>query len=489
MIKIKNNLELFLTKNRDNLDKTDFSFHFLLLAILFGGTIYSSPEIKMGGYYDIKILAINRAEASVKMHIRMFNPDGSKIYDSVGFGLQLLENGRWKGSLIGKEISFEDLLDENWCQKYANGFVKSVEKVEQSSDPPIAILTIYCTDAAWLSHLSEGEEWESAAYEVARQYDPCEPILYQKIEHSNPDFDESIGWMPVPSFLFEQGSYRLPNVVFLPKFTESSYFIKNTIRYEQDDHLELLNLHGKYVKDLKNNEAGIFVWNDVMKRYAIYSIGRNSRGGSYYSSSSRSIEEIGFFALKPNFKRRMHLVSYSDLFRSVDPVIKSVQKAEKSITLEVTGIYDIDKLELNKAKVLKLICNNFVENYGYDTAMDSEFPLSKLIAYFAQKEENSATGILPQIADGIVLNYSYEYPDEYVEDFDSMDTESLVDYFENERWPRFKFHIELSDEVFGQQLDRVTQKVTPISLCCFSDDIKHWEEPILWREYQELMEK
>ncbi|GEM_PF-3894064 len=60
----------------------------------------------MAGYYIVKIIKINRAEASVKMHVRMFNPDGWKIHDSVGFGLQLLNNGKWKGALINKEISY-----------------------------------------------------------------------------------------------------------------------------------------------------------------------------------------------------------------------------------------------------------------------------------------------------------------------------------------------------------------------------------------------
>jgi len=194
--------------------------YFLLPAILLGNTNSPQNRTKMAGYYDVKILEINQAEASVKMHIKMFNPDGSRIYESVGFGLHLLNNGKWKNSLIGQEISFEDLLDVDWCQKYANGFVKSVEKVDQSSDPPVAIVTIYCTDAAWLSHLSEGEEWESYAFEVARQYDACEPILYNpEAGKPDPDFDESTGWIPIPSFLFDQGSYRLPKVVYLPKFT------------------------------------------------------------------------------------------------------------------------------------------------------------------------------------------------------------------------------------------------------------------------------
>ncbi|MEM8527528.1 MAG: hypothetical protein AAGG68_23000 [Bacteroidota bacterium] len=446
----------------------------------------------MGGYYDIKIIEINRAEASVKMRIRMFNYDAGKIYDSVGFGLQLLENGKWKGSLIGEEISFEDLLDPEWCQKYANGFVKSVEKVEQSSDPPIAILTIYCTDSAWTSHLLVGEEWESYAYEVAQKYDACEPILYQKVEGSNADSDESIGWMPVPSFLYAQGTHRLPNVVLIPKFTESSYYIKDTLRFTQENQHELLKLHGKYIKDLKTKHAGIFTWNDSAERYEIQFIGRGTRNGDYYGKygSFEFPEEVGLFALKPNFKRHHPFLTYFELFKMTNPVIKSAQRTRNSVALEVTGIYDIDKLELNKAKILKLLNSNFIDTYGYVGETDSEFPLSRLLKYFAQKDsQNDLDIVLPKVANGIILDYSYEYPSKLLEDYDSMDFKSLVAYFEKEQWPCFKFNIELSDEVFGVQLEKAIQTVRPIVLNFVSSDIEHWEQPILWKDYQHLVDQ
>ncbi|MEN0049401.1 MAG: hypothetical protein AAF806_20240 [Bacteroidota bacterium] len=465
-----------------------FSIHFLLPAILLSSTL-PSP-----GYYKVKILEINQAEISVKMHVKMFNPDAGRIYDSVGFGLHLLNNGKWGNSLISEEISFEDFLDAEWCQKYANGFVKSVTKVSKSSDPPTAILTVYCTDIAWLSHLSVGEEWESYAYEVARQYDICEPILYNpNMENYSDDFDESVGWMPVPSFLFAQNSYPLPNVVFLPKFTESSYFVKDTIRYTKENHHELLKLHGKYIKDLRSKDAGILVCNEDAKRYEIHSISNDFRGGNSYEEGFRVAfpEEVGLLELKPNFKRRTPLLSYVELFRWTRPVIKSVQRQGTSITLEVTGIYDIDELKLNKARVLKLICNNFVDTYNYIGEKDSNFPLSKLLKYFAQKEKNyyDARGILPKVADGIILSYSYEYPDQLIEDYDSMERDSLIEYFEKEQWPNFKFHIELSDEIFGEQLDHVTQSVTPITLNYVSGDVEHWEQAILWKDYQHLVEQ
>ena len=68
-----------------------------------------------------------------------------------------------------------------------------------------------------------------------------------------------------------------------------------------------------------------------------------------------------------------------------------------------------------------------------------------------------------------------------------MDTDSLVVYFENEQWPNFKFHIELSDEVFGAQLEKVTQTVRPIVLTYVSDDIENREQAILWKDYQYLV--
>ncbi|MFK7934817.1 MAG: hypothetical protein AB8G22_15015 [Saprospiraceae bacterium] len=461
----------------------------------------------MPGYYIVKILKINPVEASVKLHIRMFNPDGARIYGSVGFGLQLLDNGKWKGSLIGNEISFDDFTEPAWCQQYANGFVRRVEKIEgdpvvppendnDKSDPdyypvdplPTATMTIFVSDAAWLAHLTEGDEWESYAYEVARQYDACEPILYQEVQADGTvSTDLSEGWMPLPSFLFPQGSYRLPNVVYFPKYTLSSYTVGETMAYSADDPDALLALHGKYVKDVEHDSTGIFVWNDIDKIYTIFSISRGSRGGHRYNYPDR-IEKIGQLILKPNYQRCAKWMNHYDIFRHANPVIKSVQRVGTSVTLEVTGIFDIDNLELNKARVLKLICNNFVETYNYDNEKDGDLPLSKLLKYFSKKEDSYPRDMLAKIADGIILKYSYKYPDAYIEDFESMDFAEIVDYFEKEQWPCFTFQIELSDAAFGLQLERVTDSVVPIELAYVGTEIEDWGKPILWKDYQELVD-
>ena len=217
----------------------------------------------MPAYYKIKVVEIDKDEAMVKMHLKVINPDTMKIYNTIGFGLQLLYNFKWEGFPIATEIDSEDLSNPEWCTKYANGFVKSVEISERTKpripfaindyeDPfwqspelwPEAVLKVYCTDPAWLAHITVNEEWESYAYDVSRSYDDHEPILLNKNASekaiSSPD---SFGWMPIPSFLFSQGSYRLPSVVLFPKFTESSYVVEKIRDFSKEDHETVLSLH------------------------------------------------------------------------------------------------------------------------------------------------------------------------------------------------------------------------------------------------------
>jgi len=459
----------------------------------------------MPAYYKAKVLNINKAEASTTIHLQVISPDSMQIYDSVGFGLHLLDNYKWKGNPIADEITYEELTSTEWCTQYANGFVKKVEIIEhlrpislkvlysyKEGHPffkskelwPEAIVKVHCTDAAWLAHLNENEEWESYAWDVSRHYNSCDPILAGQEADGDTFLDWSEGWMPIPSFLFDQGKHKLPSVLFFPKFTESSYDVVNITDYSNLDHQSLIKLHGKFVKHVDDNYSGIFVWNDVLQEYKIYSISSTSTGMRSYSQNQR-IGKIGLLSQKKSFKRRTKNVDYSGIFRRAKPSIKSVVRDGKLLTIELTGIYDIDNLGLNKTRILKMICNNFVETYEYEVELDTDFPLSQMIKYLSRKEDKGIKQVLVEIADKIIVKYSYEYPDNYVKDYDEMDFESLLDYFGSESWPCFKFYIELSDEAFGLQVDQKENYGMLLQLNYLSDPIEHDGEVILWSDYRD----
>jgi len=159
------------------------------------------------------------------------------------------------------------------------------------------------------------------------------------------------------------------------------------------------------------------------------------------------------------------------------------------LTLEVIGTYNMNRLDLNKAQILQLISNNFPDTYEDFEQADLDSPLLKLLYYFFQKEEGyfKEEAIL-KVADGIILNYTYEKPDGQLKDFDAMDFDSLVQYFEQEQWPCFKFKIELSDELFGLQLDQMMKEMTiSYSLGFGGRNIEVCDQPILWKDYKDMV--
>lgn len=482
-------------------------FFLLFLMGMFSPDVYAHVALHSNvnvvvGYYEVKVLEINRDEASVKMHVRMFNPDGGKIYDSVGFGLQLLDNGKLKTSLLAKEVDItSDLNDSDWARKYSGGFVKKVikedlEKITGSENPdsgplPVALITIYCTDQAWIDHLTVGEVWESYAYEVSRYYDECDPILYDA--ENNEAFDSadlSEFWMPVPSLLFEQDFYKLPNTVYIPKYTKSSYVVDTVIEFSGDYVDMARKYHGQYVMDMDKNQTGILVWSGGHK-YACIS---EANGNRRYYYRERPLSRIGFLLPRKNFDRQVIRTNYTSLFEAARPVVKSVSPDGKRITLEVAGIVDLDDLRLTKSKILKILCYEFVHSYGQD---DTEFPLSKLLKYVAkQKTEIDPRGqdytfmpedVVADVADGIILDFEVDVPERTLENFDSMDYDALVDYFENDEWPCHVFRIFISDEAFGIQVDKVVHKNIPMTLFSVGGDDRRWDKPILWSDYEPLI--
>ncbi len=450
---------------------------------------YPNDLNETGGYYTVKVLEINEAETSVIFRIHMFNPDGTRIYESVGFGLQMLINSEIESSLLASELDMDDLCDPDWARRYANGFVKSVTKEPIGTEGTDALLTVYCTDKAWLSHLSVGEEWESAAYEVSRSYDPCEPIMFGvKKSNSTDSFDFAEYWMPVPSFLFSQSSHRLPNVVYIPRYTGSSYMVSEVMELSGEDQTPLKELHGKFVKVLDDNEAGLLVWNGGKNHVSTFSIGDGYRGRNNYSLG-RPIIKIGLLSPKSHYNRQNVRTSYARIFSGCDPMIKSAKRMGKEITLEVAGIVDVDELRLTKGSILKMICNNYVKSANTVSEIDSEFPLSKLLRYFADKKGDyyDPDNVLNDIADGVIVSYQVDDPENSLENFDALDHDSLVDYFKNENWPCHIFHIVISDEAFGLQVDEITKVNETISLIGTGGEVMKWDRPILWKDYRDLI--
>lgn len=464
----------------------------------------------MSTLYNIKAIKIDNEKAYADFNIKVVHPDAMTIHETAGFGLHVINNVNWKASPISNEISNEDLGDANWCSKYAHGFIKKVEIVETLFEQPEgskyphdreynhpfwqsphewpeAILRISATDPAWLEHIKEGDEWDSAAYNPSRYYDACKPI---KCSHGDmpqeTKANESSGWIPFPSFLINQGTFHLPKALSFPAYTESAYELEEVIDIKWDDPEQVMKFQGQYVHVLDEDQSGFLVWNDVLNVSVLSSFGRSSSGTrqlSYYGT----LGKVARWRLKDKYPRKIKWMGPWDILKHSKPVLEEVEADKKKITLHLSGVYDIDELALDKARVLKMICNNYVETFDYETELECEFPLSKVLKFFADIKENISypSQVIPLIADGIILDYKVEYPDRMFPDFDELSETELIEFYEN--WPCFKIHILLSDEIFGLQLTEAIKMKSRIVLTFMNGSIKKIDKPLLWRDFRSLV--
>jgi hypothetical protein len=247
-----------------------------------------------------------------------------------------------------------------------------------------------------------------------------------------------------------------------------------------------MKFHGHYVHAIDDDISGILVWNDVQNIFVLNSFGRTTSGERNYSHT-RELGKIATLRLKPNYQRKAKWMGPWELLKHGLPVIDKVIVGGKEVTLHLIGIYDIDDLKIDKAKVLKMICNNYVETFNYVTELESEYPLSKVLKFFVDIKEDIhyPSQVIPLVADGIVLNYKIEYPDRYFPDFDELEEKELVSFYEN--WPCFKIHITLSDEAFGLQLNEAVKSKMKLQLRYMQEPIKQTSEPLMWSDFSGLV--
>ncbi len=130
---------------------------------------------------------IEKNETNVNLRLYIAHEDESEFYDSPTFALQLIwqpENTSTKLSSLGKTISIDNLLDEDWMRANSKCYINSAVITQLKNvgvdlstipKPWIAenkekltscVLKINTTDKKWIEHLYVGQNWGSAAYNM-----------------------------------------------------------------------------------------------------------------------------------------------------------------------------------------------------------------------------------------------------------------------------------------------------------------------------------
>lgn len=128
---------------------------------------------------------LSKDETKILLKTTIIHQDEYYIPEKLNFILQAL----WKKirdsgepSAISELISIDEILDSDWVNANCSHFVKSVKVVEEKNYPPadywdynetkknnllpVVIHEIELNDLDLISDLNEGDNWESAAYDM-----------------------------------------------------------------------------------------------------------------------------------------------------------------------------------------------------------------------------------------------------------------------------------------------------------------------------------
>ncbi|TVQ92155.1 MAG: hypothetical protein EA397_07285 [Deltaproteobacteria bacterium] len=299
----------------------------------------------------------------VSLLVEVVHPDSNYVSENPGFALMLLHEGaRDDGeAALNAELSFDDLMDRSWVEKYAKGFIEMVSTsvVAGSSDGEgpedwiKAKVEITVTDPAWIEHFNLGQSFDSRAYDLGYAFQDHPPIHPGQIDPNAPVPE---AFVALPGALF--GVPDVPTVIRAAAYSGSSYRCvderEGTFKPE-----ELQDLDGRVV--LYQGK-----WDSSMQPGFLYIAGENiylltASNGSHGSSSSKQFEgKIGLAELIPG-KRLGAKLKVGDMIRRMQPrILRATVEADVArftISLPPGGpkLVDLDAEQLPAAGFLLLM--------------------------------------------------------------------------------------------------------------------------------------
>lgn len=425
----------------------------------------------MSTLYEVSVREIvNETTAVLDVHV--VHPDSMYISPTPGFALMLLWEAVEGDAPLGTEVDLETALDEGWMRKYARGFVADVELVDVENElPPEAErdydhpywndpdawlrggLRVRVTDPAWISHISQGLAWDSAAYEANSDFDACDPIRFEVNEPAAPttEADSRAGLIPVPRvFFLDYLGEAEDDFIWFPKYSDKAYVPEEVYEGAQITD-ELLDSLGGEVVWYDSYGEGVGV---LMPNRTIVHISSGSRGSTGVSAGSGKIGRARFNTAK---KRLADPLTISGMARSADPVVVDATVEDSSVLLTV-HCYDAGRdLRLDHAgNALALIaapeCHTFD---GFEGAT------SKLARFLdAQIDERGvpfADQIFPLLAGGMIVESTVaKTRDADPVDFDALEGDALIAKLRENPWDTWTIRVVATDPAWVEHLPSFT---------------------------------
>jgi hypothetical protein len=448
--------------------------------------------------YTVKVIDKIDKE-TVDLELQVTSVDSMIIEELPGFALMLLREYSSPKNLLVEEMSLDSLMDKNWAQKNARGYIVRAELVKEENKPLREILNdrdfkhpyykdpskwlkgvlrIKATHSAWIQHLEIGNSWNSTAFDPVGKNSYCnrKPITpsTQETSLASIDIDYSQGFFPVNRYiLYASCKHIASNIpIMFPRYSEESYQTVDTIKKEDAITKEKLEKWiGKPVK-LKNRfhiDMGILA---AGEREGLI---LGSRTG-YSGIREEELEWIGLAVL--NSKKRKHnavCLSYEKLVATT-PVVTSIEVKNTTVIFTIVSFHseNIPVISSHAYYIDFISDSSFARNNELRSIMDK---------LKADKNINETSELNKVVANAFILGSHIKRTKEgkYLND-ESLSWEERISIIQKENYPTWQLTIEVSDPCWIKHL---AQNSDPNYLITYSNhqwDTEPWEGAALTEE-------
>lgn len=436
--------------------------------------------------YEIKVLKLGKTK--ITLNVEVVQRESMEIPESPGFALSLLCDNADKDSKLAGLVDSDDVDNQEWAKKNAKAYVKSV-KVTLKNKPSDEILAddsnvywdtksnwlkgkmeIEVTDPAWIEHMSEDDEWESASFDPSMEYDDCKPNKITKVKTASKDDGQHAGMMPIWKYMADNLLLKSEHeIIWIPKYEVEEYIPvseKEAQRFSEGMMNEIenklatvecngLTVFGVVVK-IENSWSLLEVIEDKDKL-------QDYLGG--YSTSMYApfkltpivegctITEMMFDTTKRKLPKPFnidYILSTNNL-----PVIYEATINDKTLELNIINFSNnMLVIDSKSGDALCLLAAPWIneKNELLDAGnplsdfINSEFKSADLIPKterYLFKENEFAMKVQSKVITSFKISQTAKI--EFPKRFGALKPEEFMSYFQFDKWPRFKVKIQVTD--------------------------------------------
>ena len=448
----------------------------------------------MAELYEIQVLKLGKTK--ITLNIEVVERDSMEIPASPGFALSLLYDNVAKDCKLAEFVDFDDLSNSDWAKKNANGYIKSV-KVTLHNKPSDEILAddnnvywetksnwlkgkmeIEVTDAEWLEHMSEDDEWESASFDPSMEYDECKPFKIQKPKASAKGNDEHPGLMPIWKYMADNLLLKSEHeIIWVPKFEVEEYIVDSSKKVQQFSEEIMADLEHKLATVECNGVTNFGVIVKIENSWSLLQIIEDKEKLQDFLKNYM-VSMYAPFKLTPivegciitemifdTTKRKLPKPFNIDYILSTNnlPVVYESTINDKILELKIIT-FSQSMLTIN-SKSGDGLCflsapwinagNEFLDaGHPLSDFINSEFKSADLIPKtdrYVFKEDELAMKVQSKVISSLKMNQTAKV--EFPKRFGALKAEEFISYFQFDKWPQFKVVIQVTDAKYLQGYD------------------------------------